>query len=221
MVKTARRGKSRPCLAASGRVRVQERGAHRENPHLATMSRRVTVLPQSLSQCMANLLPGKPDLSGSGFLLGAGDTAIGAGSLGATSLSGISTKREFEAAGRYGGAGLSYVGRIEAGKAWSAVGKSVAPYLERGGMLVTAAFAFHDAATAMDTDGPDAAAAQFSYSFVDAGVTYALSSTLVGFGAAVGYNSLGGSEALHSAAISSASINGCLATHGAPVPRPF
>jgi hypothetical protein len=45
--KTAHRGQNRPCLAASGRRRVQVRGAHRENCHLATMSRRVTVLPQS------------------------------------------------------------------------------------------------------------------------------------------------------------------------------
>ncbi|HEY0463897.1 MAG TPA: hypothetical protein VGC79_06795 [Polyangiaceae bacterium] len=45
--KSAHREKSRPCLAASGRVRAQVRGAHRENCHLATTSRRVTVLPQS------------------------------------------------------------------------------------------------------------------------------------------------------------------------------
>jgi hypothetical protein len=47
--KSAHREKSHPCLAASGILRVQVRGAHRENAHLATMSRRVTVLPQGNS----------------------------------------------------------------------------------------------------------------------------------------------------------------------------
>lgn len=47
--KSAHRGPSRPCLAASGPRRVQVRGVHRENCHLATMSRRVTVLPQEQS----------------------------------------------------------------------------------------------------------------------------------------------------------------------------
>lgn len=47
--KTAHRGQNAPCLAASGRRRLEVRGAHRENCSLATMSRRVTVLPQSQS----------------------------------------------------------------------------------------------------------------------------------------------------------------------------
>ncbi len=49
--KSAHREKSRPCLAASGRRRVQVRGVHREICHLATMSRRVTVLPQEKKSC--------------------------------------------------------------------------------------------------------------------------------------------------------------------------
>jgi hypothetical protein len=44
--KSAHRGKSHPCLAASGSLRVQVRKPSRENPRLATMPRRVTVLPQ-------------------------------------------------------------------------------------------------------------------------------------------------------------------------------
>ncbi len=45
--KSAHRGQNRPCLAASGIQRVQVRAGHRENCLLATMSRRVTVLPQT------------------------------------------------------------------------------------------------------------------------------------------------------------------------------